>query len=91
MQTFQEWLDEARVMILPLKKIEKMGMIDKLPPEAEHGAYLDADKFDFRNPNFDEAILNGKFFANGSIEAGYTDSEGKKIPPNFMLINQLKK
>ena len=48
MQTFQEWLDEARVMILPIKKIEKMGMLDKLPPEAEHGAYLDADKFDFK-------------------------------------------
>ena len=91
MQTFQEWLDEARVMILPIKKIEKMGMLDKLPPEAEHGAYLDADKFDFRNPNFDEAILNGKFFANGSIGAGYTDSEGKKIPPQFHAHKPAKK
>jgi hypothetical protein len=83
MQNFHEWLKEAKVMILPLRKLEKMGMLDKLPPEAEHGAYLDADKFNFKNPNFEKAILNGKFFNSGSIGAGYVDPEGKRFPPQF--------
>ena len=91
MQNFQDWLKEARVMILPIKKIEKMGMADKLPPAAMHGAYLDADKFNFANPNFEEAVLNGKFFENGNIGAGYIDSNGKKIPPQFNAHNPTDK
>jgi len=60
-----------------------MGMIPYLPPQGMNGVYLDADKFDFRNPNFEKAILNGKFFMTGSIGAGYFDAEKKKIPPQF--------
>lgn len=83
MQKFHDWLKEAKVMILPIRKLEKMGMLDHLPPEGMNGVYLDADKFNFKKPNFEEAILNGKFFMNGSIGAGYFDAEGKKIPPQF--------
>jgi hypothetical protein len=83
MQTFHDWLKEAKVMILPLKKIAKMGMLSELPPEAVHGAYLDADKFNFREPNFKDALLNGKFFETGAIGSGYFDAQGNKKPPEF--------
>lgn len=90
MQTFQEWLDEAKVMILPLRKIPPQH-IEKLPPEAQHGAYLDADKFDFKKFNFKKALLNDKFFNHGYIHAGHIDATGTKHPPEFHVFDQNKK
>ena len=61
---FNHWLllaeEEKNVMILPWPKIKKMGLDKFASGEATKGAYLDASKFDFKNPNFEDALLNGK-------------------------------
>lgn len=98
---FKEWLiQETKVMILPEKKLEKLGFHTTIPDHAKKGAYLDADNFDFTNPDFENTILNGKFFAYGHIKAGYIDGGKIKHPPDFQAheeiikiknLNELKK
>ena len=88
---FKEWLlREANVMILPWPKIKKMGFEDIASDEVKKGAYLDASKFDFKNPNFEDALLNGKFFKTGSITPGYIEKSGIKHPPQFQAKGEIR-
>lgn len=88
---FREWLcNEAKIMILPWPKIKKMGMDHLASDEAKKGAYLDASKFDFSNPNFEDALLNGKFYKKGEILAGYYDNKNLKYPPQFHVNDEIK-
>ena len=88
---FRKWLlqeDETNVMILPWPKIKKMGLDKFASGEALKGAYLDASKFNFKNPNFEDAILNNKFYSTGEIKPGYVDENGMKRPPQFKVDGQ---
>jgi len=88
---FKNWLiNDAKIMILPWPKIKKMGFEDIASDEVRKGAYLDASKFNFGNPNFEESLLNGKFFKTGSISPGYIDKSGIKHPPNFEVEGEIK-
>ena len=90
---FNHWLllaeEEKNVMILPWPKIKKMGLDKFASGEATKGAYLDASKFDFKNPNFEDALLNGKFYENGSISPGYIGQDGIKHPPEFKANKEI--
>jgi hypothetical protein len=91
MVPFSEWLvkeAEIPVMILPWPKIKKMGLDKFASGEASKGAYLDASKFDFRKPNFEDALLNNKFYETGSILPGYIDISGVKHPPQFKVEHE---
>lgn len=82
---------DTSVMILPWPKMQKMGLDKFAPEEAKKGAYLDASKFNFAKPNFDEALLNDKFYMTGSIVPGFMDDKGVKHPPQFNANGQTDK
>ena len=88
---FKNWLlveDETKVMILPWPKIKKMGLDKFASGEALKGAYLDASKFNFAKPNFEDAILNNRFYSTGEINPGYIGKDGIKHPPQFKVDGQ---
>lgn len=100
---FKQWfLKEMQVMILPVRTMKRMGIHDQLPPDhptAKHGIYVNKNKFKQDNPDFENTIINGKFYRFGKISPGFIDDSGTKHPPafnvrkeiNFDKVSDLKK
>jgi len=79
-------LKEMNIGIIPMRKIDKMGLSHLVPdehPTAKHGLYLDIDKFNRGKTNLAKHILNGRYFDSGYISPGYISQDGTKHQPDF--------